>query len=124
MDPSSVQMKCDTREIKVEPTNTIYKQNINEIEENSMKIKEETVDLDELIIPSYDTEPVEANIKKELNKESKEDLKSNDNSTKLPIEIQKPFQVLIFCVEFRELPHLTRDLSQAEKKNCCYKLSN
>ena len=26
------------------------------------------------------------------------------------------FQVLIFCVEFRELSHLTRDLSQAEKK--------
>ena len=25
-------------------------------------------------------------------------------------------QVLIFCVEFRELSHLTRDLSQAEKK--------
>ena len=25
--------------------------------------------------------------------------------------------VLIFCVEFRELSHLTRDLSQAEKKN-------
>ena len=24
--------------------------------------------------------------------------------------------VLIFCVEFRELSHLTRDLSQAEKK--------
>ena len=24
--------------------------------------------------------------------------------------------VLIFCVGFRELPHLTRDLSQAEKK--------
>ena len=25
-------------------------------------------------------------------------------------------KVLIFCVEFRELSHLTRDLSQAEKK--------
>ena len=25
-------------------------------------------------------------------------------------------KVLIFCVEFRELFHLTRDLSQAEKK--------
>ncbi len=27
-----------------------------------------------------------------------------------------PTLVLIFCVEFRELSHLTRDLSQAEKK--------
>ena len=33
-------------------------------------------------------------------------------------------EVLIFCVEFQELSHLTRDLSQAEKKiKCCYKLS-
>ena len=41
---------------------------------------------------------------------------------------QRAFQyamVLIFCVEFRELSHLTRDLSQAEKKiECCYKLRN
>ena len=28
----------------------------------------------------------------------------------------KVFQVLIFCVEFLELPNLTRGLSQAEKK--------
>ena len=25
-------------------------------------------------------------------------------------------QVLIFCVEFREMSHLTRDLSEAEKE--------
>ena len=69
----------------------MYKQNIDETGENSVKIKEETIDLDELIIPSYDTEPFEANIKKELNEENKEDLKSNDGSTKSSIEIQKPF---------------------------------
>ena len=85
-------MECDTREIKVEPTNSIYKQNIDETEENSVKIKEEAIDLDELIIPSYDTEPIEVNIKKELNEESKEGSKSNDSSTKSLIEIQKPFQ--------------------------------
>ena len=27
-----------------------------------------------------------------------------------------PARVLIFCVEFRDLSHLTRDLSQVEKK--------
>ena len=42
-------MECDTRVIKVEPTNSIYKQNIDEKEENSVKIKEEIIDLDELI---------------------------------------------------------------------------
>jgi hypothetical protein len=36
-----------------------------------------------------------------------------------------PPEVLIFFVEFRDLSHLTRELSQAEKlNNCCYKLSN
>ena len=29
--------------------------------------------------------------------------------------LERPM-VLIFCVEFRELSHLTRDLSQTEKK--------
>ena len=35
-------------------------------------------------------------------------------------------EVLILCVEFWELSHLTRDLSQGEKKItvACYKLSN
>ena len=31
-------------------------------------------------------------------------------------KMRKLQRVLIFCVEFRELSHLTRDLSQAEKK--------
>ena len=103
IDPSSVQMVCDTRIIKMEPTNnTIYKQNIDETEENSVKIKEETIDLDELIIPYYDTEPVEANIKKELNEEGKEGLKSKDSSTKSLIEIQKPFQCELCLIRFKQ----------------------
>ena len=99
---TSVQMECDTREIKVEPTNSIYKQNIDETEENSVKIKEEAIDLDELIIPSYDTEPIEVNIKKELNEESKEGSKSNDSSTKSLIEIQKPFQCELCLIRFKQ----------------------
>ena len=38
------------------------------------------------------------------------------NTCKKNWNLQLPFSVLIFCVEFRELSHLTRDLSQAEKK--------
>ena len=36
--------------------------------------------------------------------------------SKIPTNTPQVIHVLIFCVEFRELSHLTRDLSQAEKK--------
>ena len=45
---------------------------------------------------------------------------SNKPPEKLLLDI---CQVLIFCVEFRELFHLIRDLSQAEKKMNIVKLS-
>ena len=43
----------------------------------------------------------------------------NWTSIELTCATRHPFKVLYFCVDFRELSHLTRDLSQAEKKINC-----
>ena len=72
------------------------------MEENILKIKEETIELEDLILPSHNSEPLEPNIRTEIQKDSKKEEHLPNNSIKSKIEIKKPFQCELCQIRFAQ----------------------